>query len=209
MERERITISIKASLLALIDKTIDGIKVRNRSHAIETLASKALLINESKNAVILIGGENALKTIPTVENNLKMLSRAGFEKVYVAVGFLGDKIKNKLGDGEKYNLELTYLSDGEGTGGALLPLKKEFSSTFFVFNNAERLNGHSITKLLEFHKKHTSSVTIVTDNLDKLNGLYVLEPDIFDYIPKGFSMLENDIFSKLISEGKIVIYPLI
>jgi len=209
MERERITISIKKSLLDLIDKTIDGIKIRNRSHAFETLTSRGLSINTTKNAVILIGGENALRTIPTVENNLKMLSKAGFDKVYIAVGFLGDKIKNKLGDGEKFNLEIIYLRDGEGTGGALLPLKKNFTSTFFVFNNAENLNGHSITKLLEFHRKHTNPVTIVTSDLSKLNGLYILEPEIFEYLPKGFSMLETDVFSKTISQGKTVIYPLI
>lgn len=209
MERERITISIKKNLLGSIDETIDGVHVRNRSHAIETLTSKALNLSNAKNAVILIGGESALKTIPLVEKNLNQLSKNGFEKVYIAVGYLGNKIKEKLGNGEKFNLELEYLEDGEGTGGALLPLKNLFTSTFLVYNFADFTNSLDLNNLLSFHTKHKSGATIVTNNLEELNGLYILEPDVFDYIPKGFSMLESDIFTKMISDGKSVVYPVI
>lgn len=209
MERERITISIKKKLLGSIDDTIDGVHVRNRSHAIETLASKALDLSEAKYAVILIGGDNALKTLPMVENNLIQLSKNGFEKVYIAVGYLGNKIKEKLGNGEKYELELEYLEGGEGTGGALLPLKKVFKNTFLVYNFSDRSDSLSLDTLFDFHKKHKSIVTIVTANIDDMNGIYVMEPETFDYIAKGFSMLETDIFSKIIADGKLVVYPII
>ena len=209
MERERITISIKKKLLTSIDDTIDGVNVRNRSHAIETLASRALNLTESKNAVILIGGDGALKTIPMVENNLKQLSKNGFEKVYIAVGYLGDKIKEKLGNGEKYDLELEYLEGGEGTGGALLPLKKVFKNTFLVYNFSNKSDDLTMDSLLDYHKKHRSLVTVVTADMNDLNGIYIMEPESFDYIPRGFSMLENDIFPKIVADGKLVVYPVI
>lgn len=209
MERERITISIKKKLLSAIDDTIDGVNVRNRSHALETLASKALNLSESKNAVILIGGDNALKTIPMVENNLNQLAKNGFEKVYIAVGYLGDKIKGKLGDGEKFDLELEYLEGGEGSGGALLQLKNLFKNTFLVYNFSDDSNELSLDRLLDFHKKHKSLATIITNNIEELNGIYIMEPDCFEYIPKGFSMLETDIFPKINADSKLVIYPII
>lgn len=208
MERERITISIKKSLLDEIDRTIDGVNVRNRSHAFETLSTKALNFFDQKNAVVLLGGDDALKQIPAVKENLKNLKKHGFVKVYIAVGYLADKIKNKLGDGKDLNLKLEYLTEGEGSGGAILPLKKIFRKTFLVFNTEKALNLN-INKLINFHKDKHSTATVMTSDLKKLDGLYLFEPEIFDYIPKGFSMLESDILQKLIKEEKLIIRPTI
>lgn len=204
MERERITISIKKKVLRAIDRIIDGVDIRNRSHAIETLALKALDEHDTKNAVILIGGEDALRSLPEVKNNLKVLAKNNFEKIYIAVGYLAEEIKQKLGDGTEYNLEIEYLEEGEGSAGAILPLKKIYNETFLVINN-QALEALDIQKALEFHKTIKGTATIITSDLENLNGLYIFEPDIFRYIPKGFSMLENDIFPKVNEEGKLVI----
>lgn len=40
--KPRISLTIDSSLLALVDATVDGLRVKNRSHAIELLLSKAL-----------------------------------------------------------------------------------------------------------------------------------------------------------------------
>jgi len=39
------------------------------------------------------------------------------------------------------------------------------------------------------------------------SGLYILEPEVIDSIPEGFSMLETDIFPKLAKEKKLFSYP--
>ncbi|MCL4417965.1 MAG: hypothetical protein M1365_14980 [Actinobacteria bacterium] len=207
MERERITISIKKNLLKEIDKTIDGIKVRNRSHAIETLTTSALNLGDTKNAILLLGGKDALKLIPTAKENLKLLKKTGFSTVYVAIGYLGDKIIQKLGDGKELGLELKYI-EGEGSGGAIRQLKKNFSKTFVVINTDEVLKLN-LEKLIAFHRKHKSVATIATGNLLGLDGVYILEPEIFSHLPNGFSMLESDIFPKLIKEDSVAIYPII
>lgn len=208
MERERITISIKKKLLNEIDGIIDGVTVRNRSHAIETLTKKALNYSDTKNAVVLLGGDDALKSIPSVIKNLTNLKKFGYSKVFIAVGYLAPKIKEKLGDGEELGLKLEYLEEGEGSGGAILPLKKFFKKTFLVFNSKTELI-YDIAKLTAFHKKHNSEATIITSNLNSQEGLYILEPEVFKYIPKSFSMLEGDIFPKLAAEEKLIVYPII
>ena len=38
------------------------------------------------------------------------------------------------------------------------------------------------------------------------SGLYILEPEVFDLIPEGFSMLEKDIFPKLAEKGRLYGY---
>lgn len=208
MERERITISIKKKVLDSIDNTIDGVTVRNRSHAIETLVSKALDLSDTKNAVVLLGGDDALKLIPSVKQNLEILKKAGFEKVYIAVGYLADKIKDKLGDGKEFEMKLEYLTGGEGSGGAILTLKKKFKRTFIVINSQEKLNLDLI-KLMEFHRKHGNTATVTTADLEDLLGLYLFEPEIFKYIPNGFSMLETDVLPKLAQENKLIVCPVI
>lgn len=208
MERERLTISLKKNLLTAVDKTIDGVNVRNRSHAFETIILSTLNLNSTKNAVILIGGENALKNIPVVEDNLRKLKDNGFEKVYIAVGFLSDKIKQKLGTGKEYGLTLKYLEDGEGSGGSIGLLKKHFKKTFFVLNEIG-IENVDIEKEYEYHKNHNGVATVITDNIEELNGLYICEPQIFDSIPEGFSMLETDIFPQLVSKNELVLKPLL
>lgn len=203
MERERITISIRKNLLDQIDKVIDGTNIRNRSHAFEKLSSLALSLNGEKNAVILIGGKNAMKAVPAAQSFLKKLRENGFEKVYIATGFMVDKIKEKIGDGDDYNLVIEYFSDGEGTGGALLPFKKFFTSSFLVFNATEDFS-FDIEKLLEYHKKHQSIATTLFNDQDTMSGLYIFEPEVFKLIPKGFSMLEENVFPKLAEKGELV-----
>jgi D-glycero-D-manno-heptose 1,7-bisphosphate phosphatase len=46
----------------------------------------------------------------------------GFRKVYVSVGYLGEKVVEYCGDGRKYGLDIQYFFDGDsplGTGGAV------------------------------------------------------------------------------------------
>lgn len=208
MERERITISIKKSLLDEIDRTIDGVKIRNRSHAFETLSTKALNYSDQKNAVVLLGGDDALNQIPAVKVNLINLKKYGFSKVYIAVGYLAEKIKTKLGDGKDMDMKLVYLTEGEGSGGAVLTLKKHFHKTFLVFNS-DKTFSQDINKLIDLHRTNNNLATVLTSDLGEMDGLYVFEPEIFKYFPKGFSMIETDILPKLAKENKLVVCPLI
>ncbi|PIS07638.1 hypothetical protein COT78_02980 [Candidatus Berkelbacteria bacterium CG10_big_fil_rev_8_21_14_0_10_43_13] len=208
MERERVTISIKKIILDKIDRTIDGANVRNRSHAIESLILKGLGTSDTRTAVVLMGGDDALKSIPNVEQALSELKDLGFETVHIATGFLGEKVQEKLGDGSKYGLKFVYNDKGEGSAGALAVLKKELKNTFIVINH-HQFSDFKIDELLNFHKKHHFVATIATNNLDTLQGIYVFEPEISNRLTKGFSMLEDDILPKLIKDGKAAVCPMI
>ena len=207
MDRERITISIKKKVLDEIDKVIDGMNIRNRSHAIETLSMQGLGKDESKSAVILLGGDDALKAIPATNEYLVKLKMAGFDKVNIAVGFLGDKVKEKIGDGREFNLKLDYNDKGAGSGGAIKELQGQLKKTFMVFNTTQKFDIE-FNFLMNYHKEHKSVATIATDNLETLEGIYIFEPEIFDYIPKEFSMIDESILPRLIKEGKAILYPL-
>lgn len=208
MERERVTISIKKNVLDKVDRVIDGTSIRNRSHAFESLILKGLGSADTKTAVVLMGGTDALKSIPNVEEAIESLKEIGFETINIATGFLGEKVMNKLGDGSKYGLKFVYNDKGEGSGGALAVLKKELKNTFIVINH-HNFSDFKISKLLDFHKKHQFSATIATNNLGSLSGIYILEPEIINTLPKGFSMLEDDILPKLIKDGRAAVCPMV
>jgi NDP-sugar pyrophosphorylase family protein len=207
MDRERITISIKKNVLEKIDHTIDGTSVRNRSHAIETLALKSLGGATSNQAVIILGGDDAIKAIPAAKAYLPKLKEAGFDSVVIAVGFLADKVKEKIGFGVEYDLTIKYSDKGEGSGGALNILKKELQSTFIVINTAKEYEI-DLKNLLEYHRNHKSKFTIATDDIKSMLGIYVIEPEILSIIPKGFSMLDDDVIPKLVNDKEIIIYPI-
>ncbi|MFC2154109.1 NDP-sugar synthase, partial [Candidatus Altiarchaeota archaeon] len=38
-------------------------------------------------------------------------------------------------------------------------------------------------------------------------GIYILNPNVIDYLPAGKSMIEKDLFPKLAAEGKLYGYP--
>lgn len=208
MKRERITISIREDILKAIDKRIDGVRLRNRSHAIESLISDVLGLDSVSDAIILAGGENPDKSLPAVKDALLRLKKVGLKDAIIAIGYRGDKIKSELKDGKDFGIKITYLEKGEGSGGALLPMKSAIKKTFIVVNIKNKLDLE-YKMLLDFHKAGNSITTVATNNIKTFEGIYIIEPEIFSYLPKGFSMLEDDIFPKVLKEGKLSIYPVI
>jgi len=206
MERERITISIKKDVLKNVDKTIDGTNIRNRSHAIESLIIKSLDSINLNNVVIMLGGQEALKYVNNTSEILLALQKFGIEKVYIAVGFLSEKIKQKIGNDEDYGIKIEYI-EGEGSGGVLNKLKNKFKKDTFIVIEPEYTFDKPIEDLYQIHRNSKSTVTIFTNNLDDMNGLYFIEPTIFGQIPSGFSMLKDDIFPKLAQKGELLVSP--
>lgn len=208
MSKERITISIDQNLLKKIDQQVDGMKIRNRSHAFECFISSALGLDNIKDAIVMAGGKDALKNIHDIKDALLRLKKFGVSEVIVAVGYLADKIKKELGGGKEFGLKLSFLASGEGTGGSLFLLKKAIKKTFIVVNLDHLINA-DYEMLFDFHTTSDKVVTIATDNIDSYKGVYIIEPTVFNYMKKGFSMLEEDVFPQLLKENNLAIFPVI
>jgi N-acetyl-alpha-D-muramate 1-phosphate uridylyltransferase len=72
---------------------------------------------------------------PFIEHQLTMLRRQGIRRVVLCVGFLGEMIQASVGDGARFDLDISYSFDGEqllGTGGALLRALPMLGEHFFV-----------------------------------------------------------------------------
>lgn len=87
-----------------------------------------LSLNQPK-SLIDIGGE------PFISHQLKLLRRQGITRVLLLIGHLGDQIKEFVGDGRKFDIDVTYHEDGPkllGTGGAVKGALKELPDEFAV-----------------------------------------------------------------------------
>src|SRR5690348_14722675 len=72
---------------------------------------------------------------PFIEHQLTMLRREGIKRVVLCVGFLGEMIRACIGDGARFDLDISYSFDGEqllGTGGALRRALPMLGEHFFV-----------------------------------------------------------------------------
>ena len=59
---------------------------------------------------------------PFADHQLAWLAASGVDRVVLCVGHLGDQIRDHLGDGSRWALEIAYVEDGPsllGTAGAL------------------------------------------------------------------------------------------
>lgn len=176
MELERITITCKKSILAKIDSIIDGVHIRNRSHAIEYLISQTLTPRIGQ-AVILAGGKGLnmrpftfempkglfpVGGKPILEHIIDFLHSYGVKDVVFSIGHLGEKIRDYFGDGKKFGMKITYVSEEKemGTGGALLLSKKYITGDTFLAIAGDILIDINLSDLIAFHKEEDCVATL-------------------------------------------------
>lgn len=252
--KERITITLGKELIEQIDKRTDGNIIKNRSHQIESLLTKALGIDIPSKAVLLVGGKGTRlrpltyklpkalieingKTV--IEHLFDLLKKYGIREIILCVGYLREKIKGYLGDGSEFGVNITYIEEKKplGTAGPL-KLAKQYLNSSFVVSNGDELKDINISRMFRLHKRKdalaTVSLTTVADPTEygvaKLDGsrilefiekpkrenapsnlinagFYILEPEVIDIIPDGFSMLETDVFPQLAKKGRLRGFP--
>lgn len=174
------------------------------------------------------------KTI--LEILLGQMKRAGINHVALTVGHLAGLMRAFFQDGSQYNLDITYVHENEplGTAGPLVNVPG-LTSTFLV-SNGDVLTLLDIADLIRFHKNNHGICTIamhqrkikidlgvieqngdytISGYIEKPTieykvsmGLYVFEPQVLEFIPKGQYFDFPDLIHKLLDAGKKVVgYP--
>lgn len=145
---------------------------------------------------------------------LGQFSRAGISEVTLAIGHLASLMQTFFGDGSRFNLKITYAYEEKplGTAGPLA-LVEGLTETFLVANG-DIMTLLDINQLITFHKEQKAFCTIAShQRTHKINlgviehadgsykvsgyiekptmnflvsmGMYVFEPKVLDFIPKG------------------------
>ncbi|MBI4023177.1 nucleotidyltransferase family protein [Candidatus Berkelbacteria bacterium] len=176
MERERVTITIRRDVLERVDRTVDGVTVRNRSHAMERLVSQALG-SGIESAVILAGGRGhklrpstdelptaliPVQDRPILEYTLLLLREHGVRTVFILTGHLGEKLEQRFGKGAGLGLTLHYLHEKTplGTAGALRKLPSSLWSQPFFLIHGDVLARINLSDMAAFHQECGRAVTM-------------------------------------------------
>ena len=222
MERRRLTITLKKDLLDRIDNTVDGARIRNRSHAIEYLISKAFP-NKVNKALILAGGAGVkmrpltyelpkpmipVKGKPILEYIINNLRDNDIRDIVIGIGPLGNKIKEYFADGTKFGVKITYIEENTRSGTAS-PLKKAkpfLGDSTFVLYYGDVLADINIREMIDFHEHSNAQMTMAITSINETGEWGVVSMrgnDIVEFKEKP----HKEGFSKLINAGVYVVEP--
>ena len=166
---------------------------------------------------------------PVIEMTLKWLRRNGVLDAYITTGYLGHLLKVFCGDGSQWSLNIEYSDEKEplGTVGALNLLSDKLDSTFLVLNG-DLVTDLDLYAFQGFHRSHGGMLTIgVTTKKVKVDlgvleaegslvtgfrekpsinytvsmGIYCMEPEILELIPKGVPFGFDDLMHVMLGKG--------
>lgn len=220
MTRQRLSITLDDQLLRKIDRRIDGHRVRNRSHAIETILNEKLQSKILKKAIMLGGGQGIEfegKTISKLllpidgktllEKNIEILKEHGITDLILSLGGLADQIREKLGDGSEYGIKIIYFERDRGTAGVLRQAKSILDETFLMMNGDIYLENIDLLDMYDFHKNHKAKATILLATVDdpSLFGSILLKGDTI--VKFSEKPQPNEAYSHLINGGVYLFEP--
>lgn len=132
-----------------------------------------------KTAVILAGGlgtrlrpvtlEIPKPLIPIrgrtlTEHVLDVLKEQGVRHVFLAVGYMADRIKEHFGDGARFGVKIEYIVEEEplGTGGWMHVLRREgkVPTEEFIVVNGDNLFDIDFSAMLDLHRRERAVATI-------------------------------------------------
>jgi len=174
---------------------------------------------------------------PLLQHILDLLRKYEIRDVIISTGYMCDKIKEYFGNGSKFGFDITYVEEKEelGTAGAL-NLSRDLIKDAFLMFNGDVLTNIDLHDFIDFHSKNDGLATIALTPVNNPSrfgvadlkgdrimkfiekpkhhisnlinaGVYALEPEVLDYVPKGKAMMETDVFPKLADKGLLYAYP--
>ena len=149
-------------------------------------------------ALVLVGGQGTrlrpltetlpkpaipLVDRPFIAHMVEWLARHGVEEIVLACGFLPDRLRDVLGDGEPGGPALTYVAEPEprGTAGAIKFAEEHLADRFLALNG-DVLTDLDLTALMRHHRDSGAAATL---------GLYPVED------PTAYGLVRHD------AEGRI------
>lgn len=202
------------------------IKKKNIKQAIVFAGGKGMRLRPFTNIIpkplLPVGKLSSLEII------LRQLKKYKFKEVFLCVNYRADLIKSFFGNGEKLGIKINYIieKNAKGTIGGL-NLIKNLSKSFLVINGdiISNLNFNSLIK------NHNSKKLIFTAVIKKINnrskygviyeekkkiifkekplfssnvlaGIYVMEKEILNLIPRNKYFGIDMLLKKLINQNK-------
>lgn len=165
-----------------------------------------------------------------LEVQIEALRSHGFDEIYLALGHKSEYVKSFFGDGSRYDVRLHFSVEEEplGTCGPITLLKDELTEPF-VLMNGDILSKADFADIYRFAQGYPDSFfTVVTKiittpfrfgnilsngpyilgveekpdlRFEIMAGIYVLKPQVFDYVPEGEYFGIDDLVREMLRAG--------
>jgi NDP-sugar pyrophosphorylase family protein len=175
--KEKVSITVDSKILRETESLIDGIRIRNKSQAIEFLLRKFL--SENRTAVVLAGGpEDKLKVDGTLKPLVKIKGKTVIELMigqfkkykFSNIFIVGRKnilseIFKTIGDGSSYNVNVNYVEEKEEKpvtiqdSARTLKLLKGKIKSAFLCSYCDIVFDYNLDLAWNFHSGDKSIVT--------------------------------------------------
>ncbi|WP_369916796.1 nucleotidyltransferase family protein [Lysinibacillus sp. 2017] len=189
------------------------------------------LTNEIPKPMLRVGNK------PIVETIVDGFKLYGYTNFIFSVNYKKEVIQNYFRNGEAFGITIEYIEEQKrmGTAGALSLIENRPTEPFFVMNG-DLLTQVNFDQLMQFHIEQGAAATmcvreyeyqipygvIETNGTDLTAikekpihrsfvnaGIYVLSPEVFDYIPSDVFYDMPTLFEKLIEqEKKTSVFPI-
>lgn len=169
---------------------------------------------------------------------LDRLRHSGVRRVYISVFYLGEQIKEAVGDGSAFDMEVTYLEEKSPLDtGAGLALLDRMDEPFFLVNGdlLTDLNLQAIARFHQLQRADGAVGTVATfryaaplpygvvhsdrDRIERIEekpvfrypvnaGIYVFSPEVLGLVEKGRPLAMVDFLNAQAGGGAIRRFPL-
>ncbi len=97
------------------------------------------ITEEIPKSLVEVGGE------PFIAHQLRLLHSRGIQRIVISAWYLGEMIREFIGDGSRFGVQVQYVFDGEkalGTAGAVRKALSFVDGPFFVLNGDTYFPGN-------------------------------------------------------------------
>lgn len=169
---------------------------------------------------------------PLLEIIVEQLRIAGIRRVNVTTHHKPEKIEEHFGDGGNFGIDISYIPEDKplGTAGSLSLMARPKETVLVM--NGDILTQVDLRAMLQFHREHQADLTVAVRRYDFVvpygviechgsfvrqlkekpaynflvnAGIYLLEPNVYSYIPEGERCDMTDLIGTLIEKGKQVV----
>lgn len=152
-----------------------------------------------------------------IEFHLMNLARAGFSDVVINVAWLGQLIIDTLGNGENYNLNITYSNEKDQaleTGGGIYNALPLLGEAPFLVINGDVWTDYPFEKLYDFSLQDKAHLVLVKNPEHNPDGDFSISADRVNdnesekFTYSGIGVYSADFFSQQ-NDGKYPLAPMI
>nr|MBC8527435.1 NTP transferase domain-containing protein [Candidatus Cloacimonadota bacterium] len=106
-----------------------------------------------------------------IERVILTAKQTGIDEFVIVIGYLGEKIKEKLGNGNRYGVKIAYIENKEwakGNGVSVLKAKESLDENFVLLMSDHIFDERILKELINYDTK--SSVVLAIDRRKALQG---------------------------------------